>query len=128
MSLEQETYRDFFLFLLLTGCRRGEAAALTWEHVDVEQAVISIPSSITKNKQWHTLPLSDFLVALLRRRKLLSVGSDYVFPRKDGSKPIAHSWRVVSHVSHRAGLEFSLHDLRGSSSAWRLNLEFRIII
>lgn len=40
----------FIRTLLLTGCRRGEWARLTWSMVDWEKSIITIPKRFTKNK------------------------------------------------------------------------------
>ncbi len=66
-ALDNSIVRDFFLFLLHTGLRRNEAAKLKWNQVDFEEACFTIPD--TKNKEPHTLPLSDYLQSLLTNRK-----------------------------------------------------------
>ena len=45
--------------LILTGQRRGEIAALRWEWIDDKAKTITLPSSITKNKQAHTFPYGE---------------------------------------------------------------------
>lgn len=40
-------YQMFFRVLYITGCRRGEALALTWEDVDFEKCEISITKTVT---------------------------------------------------------------------------------
>ena len=46
--VEDPTYKMFFTTLYLTGCRRGEASALTWSDVDLKKAKIKISKSVTK--------------------------------------------------------------------------------
>ena len=48
-------YYEFFAFLLLTGMRHGEAAALTWEDVDYDDNVIHITKSLTFDKEGHVI-------------------------------------------------------------------------
>jgi len=59
--------RDYLLFLLFTGLRRQEAATLKWKQVDFQEGCFTIVD--TKNGDPHTLPLSDYLQALLTDRK-----------------------------------------------------------
>ena len=66
-ALENSIVRDFLLFLIHTGLRRNEAAKLQWCQVDFHEGCFTIPD--TKNKEPHTLPLSDYLQALLTNRK-----------------------------------------------------------
>jgi integrase len=67
MALDNPVARDYFLFLLNTGLRRNEAATLQWRQVDFDESCFTI--AYTKNKQPHTLPLSDYLINLLDNRK-----------------------------------------------------------
>lgn len=80
-----------FLFLLYTGCRRGEAFAMTWDRIDFEHDTIRIEEShdskhgITKGPKssagYRTVPLLPPL-----RRALWSIRkeSGLVFPMPDG--------------------------------------------
>jgi integrase len=64
--------RDYLRFLLFTGLRRQEAATLKWKQVDFEEGSFSLiggMTGLTKNKESHTLPLSDYLQKLLNKRK-----------------------------------------------------------
>lgn len=40
-------YQTYFLFLYLTGTRRGESLALTWQDVNFEQGIVKITKSVT---------------------------------------------------------------------------------
>ena len=59
MALSNTDMRDFLLFLLFTGLRRGEAAKLKWEDVDFVEKVYKVLD--TKNGIDVILPLSDYL-------------------------------------------------------------------
>jgi integrase len=83
MSLDSKIARDFFLFLMLTGLRRNEAARLLWKDVNFNTGTLLIPESGTKNGKPHTLPLSPFITELLLSRQK-EADSDYVFPGRDG--------------------------------------------
>ena len=60
------TFGQMCKLLLLTGCRREEARAMTWREVDLEQAVWSLPGARSKNKLAHTIPLAPAAVEMLR--------------------------------------------------------------
>jgi len=71
-AMDNTVARDFLLFILHTGLRRNEAATLKWDHVDFEEASFTLiggMTGVTKNKEPHTLPLSDYLHQLLKDRK-----------------------------------------------------------
>lgn len=58
--------RAFVRLLLLTGCRRAEAADVCVGEVDLANGTWSIPGSRTKNGRAYTVPLNDTLIADLR--------------------------------------------------------------
>ncbi|MBX9671580.1 MAG: tyrosine-type recombinase/integrase [Candidatus Obscuribacterales bacterium] len=70
-SLRSEVARDFMLFLLLTGMRVGETKRLNWSYVDFENKILTVPREQTKSDREHQLPLTEFLVALLKKRHVL---------------------------------------------------------
>lgn len=101
------TVRDYLLFLLLTGLRRGEAAHLTWDRVDLEARTFTIADP--KNHQPHTLPLSDYLQALLAARPR---SGPFVFPGPGKTGHLVEPKKQIAKVRAASGVEFSLHDLR----------------
>ena len=60
-SLPNAVARDYLLLLLFTGLRRREAAALTWEDVDLKAKVIRTPATSTKAGRKLDLPMSTFV-------------------------------------------------------------------
>jgi integrase len=77
-----------------TGLRMGELRALRWEHVDLENAKVSVSramswdtESSTKSRQMRTVPLAEQAIlafrSLLGRRNFVG-RSDFVFVRPDG--------------------------------------------
>lgn len=70
--LEEAAYRnallwhDYFLLLLFTGMRKTEASSLSWDDIDLKSKTITLQD--TKNREVHTLPMSDFIYELLERR------------------------------------------------------------
>lgn len=45
---QRVAHRIYFLTLYLLGCRKGEALALTWKDIDLEQGVVTINKSVTR--------------------------------------------------------------------------------
>ena len=101
--------RNYLLLLLLTGLRATEAATLTWSNVDLEAGTILIPD--TKNRQPHSLPLSDFLVEILNEQKRHARGM-YVFPGRHGDTRIKSVQTLTERIGKETGVKFSPHDLR----------------
>src|SRR6185369_13761033 len=64
----------------------------------------------TKNRRPHMLPLSDFLLDMLKRRSK-SRTSDYVFPGKLKGR-MAEPTTLVEEIRTASGITFIPHDLR----------------
>ncbi len=109
LELNAETTRDYLHFLLFTGLRRSEASRLAWKDVDFGDNTLIINE--TKNHQPHTLPLSDFLEKLLKRRAQ-AASSPYVFPAETERGYLIEPRTAVARVSKLSGVTFTLHDLR----------------
>ena len=102
-------YGGIVELLALTGQRREEVARLTWQELDLEQRVWTLPKSRTKNAKAHVVHLSDQSVAVLNRadqRGLL------VFSLL-GTKPFQEFSRAKSLLDQLSGVTgWRLHDLR----------------
>jgi integrase len=112
-TLQHQVARDFMIFLLLTGMRFGETRKLKWSHVDFENRILIVPRELTKSDREHRLPLSDFLVELLRKRCLYRKNSEWVFQSsrlKD--KHLSGGVGIVRRVRAKSGIHFTFHDLR----------------
>ncbi|MEW8525571.1 MAG: tyrosine-type recombinase/integrase [Candidatus Thiodiazotropha endolucinida] len=102
------TIADYLMLLLFTGLRRSEGMNLQWDDVDFVDRTVTIHD--TKNREPLTLPLSDFLTDLLKRREGQHESS-YVFPGSSGGR-IVEPRKQLFKVIERSGVTFTLHDLR----------------
>jgi len=106
---------DCLRFIMLTGCRRGEAMNARWQDIDLEAGIWVKPSAHTKQKKPHRVPLGAAARELLsKRRATVPEHIDWVFPGRDHDaeplKQIRACWDVTVK---RAGLEgVRIHDLR----------------
>jgi integrase len=114
MQLENTTVRDYLLVLLFTGLRLTEAMKLKWANVDLKKAkTLTVPASDTKTKKEHCLPLSDFLVELLKaRHEQIQLSSPYVFPGEVSTEHMVEPKRKIAQVIKNSGVKFSPHTLR----------------
>ncbi|WP_037279369.1 phage integrase central domain-containing protein [Rubellimicrobium mesophilum] len=65
-------------FLTLTAARSGEVRGMTWEEVDLEARLWTIPAERMKAGREHRVPLTDEALAILKAQTPLN-GSPYVF-------------------------------------------------
>ena len=108
-KMTNDTLRDYLLLLLFTGLRKNEAAQLKWTDVDLKAKTLTIVD--TKNRQPHTLPLSDYLFELLVRRQQ-AAHSEYVFPSTGKGGYIVEPRKQTAKVTQDSGVAFTIHDLR----------------
>jgi integrase len=60
---------DYYMFMLLTGLRRMDAATVRWEHIDEDAAVLVRPNPKGGKERAFKIPLSSECLKLLARRK-----------------------------------------------------------
>ena len=80
--------REAIECLILSAVRSGELLKMTWDQLDLEQNIWTIPAEHMKSKIAHRVPLSsrmvEILSARLEGRSPLLLGSALVFPSPTG--------------------------------------------
>lgn len=109
--------RDYFLLSLLTGARRANVQAMSWDEINLERAEWYIP--ITKNKTSQTVPLTEEAVMILKRRKETAV-SKYVFPSTGHKGHLTEPKKGWQRILECAGIDnLRIHDLRRTLGSWQ---------
>jgi integrase len=118
--------------LLLTGARRGEVLAATWDQFDLEAGVWTKPSSHTKQRREHRVPLSGPARRLLSEMKRAAERraaeanrqySPFLFPAQrrrwrgerdtasaDHMREVKGQWATICRLADLRGVR--VHDLR----------------
>lgn len=113
LGLDNPIRRDYLLFVLFTGMRRGSAAEVEWDHVKWEDRALYVPNPKGGKDRAFFLPLSDYLIDLLKERqkceqaKTFFPGSPWVFPAESKSGHIAEP-------KEKLGVKFTVHGLRNT--------------
>lgn len=141
-AFAQDRLRAFFLLLLGTGLRRGEALALSWTDVDLDAGHLRVRGTLSRvdgnltvtepktKKSVRTLPIPAPVIAELRAHRVrqveerLRAGSlwtdtGFVFVSHVGT-PMdpRNALRALTAATKRAGLEdVGLHTLRHSAAS-----------
>ncbi len=109
LSIDNDTIRDYLLFVILTGCRKDESAKLQWTDIDLIDKSYSLRDP--KNNNPTQLPLSDYLADMLTTRKANST-SAFVFPGDGVHGYLVEPKRQLAKIIEKTDMPFTLHDLR----------------
>ncbi|KAB7740385.1 tyrosine-type recombinase/integrase [Parvibaculum sedimenti] len=127
------TIRLGMKLFLLTMVRKSELQDATWDEVDFENAVWSLPKERMKRSKPHNVYLSQQVLDILIALKTCAGNSRYLLPsRYDADAPMSRATfnRITYAVVERAKKEglplepFTVHDLRRTGSTLLNELGF----
>ena len=100
-----------FEFLMVTACRSGEVRRASWEEVNLESDVWTIPADRAKTEPQNRVPLAPRAIAILDEMRKLSGGKGLVFPSVTGN---ALSDATFSKLVRERGIQAVPHGFRSS--------------
>ena len=114
--------RALLEFLILTAARSGEARGATWDEVDLDAKVWTVPASRMKAKVAHRVPLSDRAVEILESQRKRPPQSDLIFPSPRGvvlsDMVLTKFLRDQKAKSSEPGRTATAHGFRASFRDW----------
>jgi integrase len=102
-------------FLILTACRTGEVIGATWNEIDKDAAVWTVPGDRMKAGKQHRVPLSDAALAALNLVPRI-VGCAYVFPGARDGRGLSNMALLALMRDMRPG--YVPHGFRSSFKDW----------
>jgi integrase len=123
-ALGDDHYGTIVKLLALTATRRDEIASVRWSEVDLDEAVIRLPASRTKNKRPHDIPLAPLALDLLKaqphRQQADGTPRDFIFGLGQGGYADWNKSKLaLDQRTAEAGDRLKpwvLHDLRRTAS------------
>lgn len=103
-------------FLILTATRTSEVLLATWDEVNLQDQVWTIPAERMKANREHRVPLSDRATEILGKAKALSQSGNYVFPGTRSGKPL--SQMALLMLLRRMGIDATTHGFRSTFRDW----------
>lgn len=103
---------------LFTGMRKSAILQLKWKDLDFERGFITLRGETAKKRKTEVIPMNDGARQALEG---LPRTSEYVFPGRDGKKPLVNINALLARVRQKAGLppDFRpLHGLRHTFASW----------
>ncbi len=104
-----------FEFVVLTAARSGEVRLATWDEMDRDAGVWTIPAARMKAKRDHRVPLSGRALAILHDVQRLSDGTGLVFRSLRG-RPLSDM--TLSKLIKELGIAAVPHGFRSSFRDW----------
>ena len=115
-ALTRQDSKDAVKLLFMTGFRLSAALGLKWDSLDLDRGFYYVPAGAAGWKGFTgVMPLSDYVVNLLRRRHERRESHIYVFPKRCGgsSAPMTSVGDALQIVCEAASVDrVSAHDLR----------------
>ena len=123
-------------FTVLTCARTNETLGMTFDEVDFDKALWTVPASRMKTGELHEVPLSDAAVAILRAQEALAIlraretgrgQNPHVFPGRP-MRPLSNM--ALAMVMRRMKVaDATVHGFRSSFRTWAsevANVEFEV--
>ncbi|MCY3821698.1 MAG: tyrosine-type recombinase/integrase [Gammaproteobacteria bacterium] len=103
-------------FLVLTAARSSEVRKATWDEIDVEGAVWTLPAQRMKANREHRVPLSGRALEVLHDAAELTDGSELVFPGSRQGRPLSEN--THAKLLRELGFDAVTHGFRSSFRDW----------
>jgi integrase len=101
-------------FLILTATRSGETLGATWNEIDLNARMWTVPGNRMKGGKEHRVPLSDDAVGVLTDMQAIRQG-DYVFPSVRG--PLS-SMALAALLKRMKRNDITTHGFRSTFRDW----------
>lgn len=119
---QRNVTRALLEFVILTAARSGEARAMTWDEVDLEAKVWTVPATRMKAKVAHRVPLSGRAAEILKEQRQRHPEAELVFPAPRGGIPtdmvLTAFLRKQKAQSGEKGRLATAHGFRSSFRDW----------
>ena len=104
--------------LILTAARSGEIRGATWDEIDMDAGLWTIPAARMKAEREHVVPLSDAALRAFERAKRYSTAAadGLVFPGMKRGKPLSDM--ALTKLLRDLGLTATAHGFRSSFKDW----------
>lgn len=101
-------------FAILTAARSGEVRGATWDEIDLDAALWTIPAQRMKAEVEHKVPLAPAAVDLLRS---LESSSSFVFPGQKDDKPLS-DMSLTAVLRRLKRDDITVHGFRSTFRDW----------
>jgi integrase len=101
-------------FTILTACRSEEVLAATWDEINLDAMVFTVPKGRMKAGVEHIVPLSDAALSVLRRMEEIRQ-NDFLFPGRNGRLAENALFYVLRKMNRS---DITVHGFRACFRTW----------
>lgn len=99
LNAADSALRPYLSICAFAGLRSAECKSLTWEAVDLQRGLITVPEQISKTGQERKIPISENLSAWLNQRMVPA--ESYIYPRDGHSENLK---QLLQTAKQQAGV------------------------
>ncbi|MBL4611486.1 MAG: integrase arm-type DNA-binding domain-containing protein [Pseudomonas sp.] len=114
-KLDKVTFKAMQM-TILTACRTSEVLGATWEEIDLEARVWTVPPERMKMRKEHRVPLADALVTLLEQLPRYD-DNPHLFPGMKAGKPLSNMAMLMG-LRHIKRTDLTMHGFRSTFRDW----------
>lgn len=104
-------------FTILTAARSGEVRGATWDEIDMEAGIWTVPADRMKAGRAHRVPLTEAAITLLKKVKETAI-NDFVFPGYRRGKPLSDASMLKLLQNDMGHSDLTVHGFRSSFRDW----------
>nr|WP_265530711.1 site-specific integrase [Sphingomicrobium marinum] len=104
-------------FVILTAARSGEVRLATWDEVDFDKRLWTVPAERMKAGREHVVPLSKAAIDVLKRAERYQRGdSNLIFQGQKRGKPLSDM--TLTKILRDMGRKITVHGFRSTFRDW----------
>ncbi|MEL0166954.1 MAG: integrase arm-type DNA-binding domain-containing protein [Pseudomonadaceae bacterium] len=101
---------------ILTACRTSEVLGATWDEIDLQARIWTIPASRMKARKEHRVPLADAVLALLASLPRIE-GNPHLFPSMKAARPLSNMAMLMG-LRRMGRDDLTMHGFRSTFRDW----------
>lgn len=101
---------------ILSACRTSEVLGATWDEIDLDARIWTIPASRMKAGKEHRVPLADAVLALLESLPRIE-GNPHLFPGMKAGRPLSNM-AMLMKLRGMGRSDLTMHGFRSTFRDW----------
>ncbi len=104
-------------FTILSACRTSEVLRASWDEIDIQNLIWTIPAKRMKTGKIHEVPISSGMKDVLKDAKDKIGSPDFIFCSDQSGKELSNNTLRLA-VQKRLGVDTTIHGMRSSFKDW----------